>query len=156
MPDKMIADPPERLWQALKKGVSEDLVRNWGQLAESLLVEINHDYRKAIKKATGWSDFTNCPSNKTFEIGETVAFSSVETNDLFISNIYFAVDYILLDQEERLRLFIQWTPVPYPTFVIRSPVPWHEGMEKRVKACTYGLFVPSAMSLALNDLWYSK
>ena len=66
------------------------------------------------------------------------------------------MDYILLDKDERSRLFIQWTPVPYPIFVIRSPVPWHDLMEKRVKICTYGLFVPSAMSLALNDLWYKK
>ncbi|CUT98907.1 dynein heavy chain [Echinococcus multilocularis] len=131
VPDKMIADPPERLWEALKKSVPEDLVRNWSQLTESLLAEINHDYRKAIKKATGWSHFTAYFSNKT-------------------------LDYILLDQEERLRLFIQWTPIPYPIFVIRSPVPWHGEMEKRVKVCTYGLFVPSVMSLALNDLWYSK
>lgn len=53
VPDKMIADPPERLWQALRVGVPENLMKNWNQLAQDLLQQINEDYRGAIKKAIG-------------------------------------------------------------------------------------------------------
>ena len=49
----MLADPPERLWQAVKKSVPNELVKNWSQMAESLFAEINHDYRRAVKKAIG-------------------------------------------------------------------------------------------------------
>ncbi len=61
-----------------------------------------------------------------------------------------------MDPDERLRLFIQWTVIPHPIYVIRSPVPWHSAMAQRIDFCKLGLFVPSTMSLALNVLWHTK
>lgn len=55
VPEEMLANPPDRLWEALRKGVPKDLIKNWSHLAESLFAEINHDYRIAVKKAIGES-----------------------------------------------------------------------------------------------------
>ncbi len=49
----MLAEPPDRLWETLKRSVPERLVKDWSQLAQDLLDEIARDYRKAVKKATG-------------------------------------------------------------------------------------------------------
>ncbi|VDN09030.1 unnamed protein product [Dibothriocephalus latus] len=66
------------------------------------------------------------------------------------------VEYILMDPDERRRLFIGWLLVPHPIYVIRPPVPWHESAVSSAKFCANNLYVPSAMSLALNILWHTK
>lgn len=81
---------------------------------------------------------------------------SDQNTDLITPLWSFLVDYILLDPEERKRLFIHQTPIPHPIYTIRSPVPWHDEMDKRRRICTHGLFVQSAMSLALNKHWHHK
>ncbi|BHF75787.1 Dynein heavy chain 3, axonemal [Sparganum proliferum] len=66
------------------------------------------------------------------------------------------VEYILMDPDERRRLFVRWLSVPHPIYVIRPPVPWHESAVSSAKFCANNLYVPSAMSLALNVLWHTK
>lgn len=55
----MLAEPPNRLWESLKKSVPEHLVKNWSQLAAELLDEIAKEYRMAVKKSTGEVDLIN-------------------------------------------------------------------------------------------------
>ncbi|KAA3677197.1 dynein heavy chain, axonemal [Paragonimus westermani] len=66
------------------------------------------------------------------------------------------VDYILLDPEERKRLFIQWLPVPYPSYVVRAPVPWHEKRRHAFNFCQQSLFTPCALTLAIQKIWQDK
>ncbi|ESO89088.1 hypothetical protein LOTGIDRAFT_210054 [Lottia gigantea] len=66
------------------------------------------------------------------------------------------VDYILKDPEEKERLFIAWTPKPFPQRLIRAPVPWHD-MYQRMKSYngTY-LFITNPIMLALQNVWFDK
>ncbi|KAF5404423.1 hypothetical protein PHET_02178 [Paragonimus heterotremus] len=66
------------------------------------------------------------------------------------------VDYILLDPEERKRLFIQWLPMPYPSYVVRAPVPWHEKRRHAFNFCQRSLFTPCALTLAIQKIWQNE
>ncbi|GAA53212.1 dynein heavy chain axonemal [Clonorchis sinensis] len=66
------------------------------------------------------------------------------------------VDYILLDPEERKRLFIQWLPIPYPSYVVRSPVPWHTKKRQASHFCQRSLFLPSELTLEIQNIWQDE
>ncbi|CAH8492971.1 unnamed protein product, partial [Dicrocoelium dendriticum] len=66
------------------------------------------------------------------------------------------VDYILLDPAERKRLFVSWIPVPYPSYVVRSPVPWHAVRQKAFQFCQKSLFTPCALTLAIQQIWQTE
>ncbi|VDQ02889.1 unnamed protein product [Trichobilharzia regenti] len=66
------------------------------------------------------------------------------------------VDYILLDPEERKRLFIEWLPVPYPSFVVRPPVPWHTRRKRAHEFCKRYLFTTGPIPLALQNIWCAE
>ncbi|THD19780.1 Dynein heavy chain axonemal [Fasciola hepatica] len=66
------------------------------------------------------------------------------------------VDYILLDPEERKRLFIEWTPVPHPSYVVRAPVPWNAKRRKAFEFCQQSLFAPCALTLAIQHIWCTE
>ncbi|CAH8647966.1 unnamed protein product [Schistosoma rodhaini] len=66
------------------------------------------------------------------------------------------VDYILLDPEERKRLFIESLPIPYPNFVIRAPVPWHTTRKKAYEFCKQYLFTIGPIPLALQKIWCTE
>ncbi|VDP26914.1 unnamed protein product [Schistosoma margrebowiei] len=69
---------------------------------------------------------------------------------------YSLVDYILLDPEERKRLFIESLPIPYPNFVIRAPVPWHTTRKKAYEFCKQYLFTIGPIPLALQKIWCTE
>ncbi|CAH8646697.1 unnamed protein product [Heterobilharzia americana] len=66
------------------------------------------------------------------------------------------VDYILLDPDERKRLFIEWLPVPYPSFVVRAPVPWHTRRKRAYEFCKRFLFTTGPIPLALQNIWCTE
>ncbi|CAH8618645.1 unnamed protein product [Heterobilharzia americana] len=66
------------------------------------------------------------------------------------------VDYILLDPDERKRLFIEWLPVPYPSFVVRAPVPWHTRRKRAYEFCKRYLFTTGPIPLALQNIWCTE
>ncbi|CAL8075896.1 unnamed protein product [Calicophoron daubneyi] len=66
------------------------------------------------------------------------------------------VDYILLDPEERKRLFIRWLPVAYPSYVVRAPVPWSAKRKAAFQFCQGNLFTPCALTLAIQRIWCTE
>ncbi|XP_042293782.1 dynein axonemal heavy chain 3 [Sceloporus undulatus] len=66
------------------------------------------------------------------------------------------VDYILMDPDERKRLFIYNIPQPFPQRVIRAPVPWHK-VYREVKIWNEShLFTINPMMLTLQRLWFTE
>ncbi|KAH0631920.1 hypothetical protein JD844_019823 [Phrynosoma platyrhinos] len=66
------------------------------------------------------------------------------------------VDYILMDPDERKRLFIHSIPQPFPQRVIRAPVPWHK-VYREVKIWNEShLFTVNPMMLTLQHLWFTE
>ncbi|XP_062820321.1 dynein axonemal heavy chain 3 [Anolis carolinensis] len=66
------------------------------------------------------------------------------------------VDYILMDPDERRRLFICNIPRPFPQRMIRAPVPWHK-MYQEVKIWNEShLFTVNPMMLTLQHLWFKE
>ncbi|CAI5792110.1 dynein heavy chain 3, axonemal [Podarcis lilfordi] len=77
-------------------------------------------------------------------------------NDYHIWLMKDIVDYILMDPEERKRLFIYNIPLPFPRRVIRAPVPWHT-IYQEVRSWNEGhLFTVNPMMLTLQRLWFSE
>ncbi|TRY89707.1 hypothetical protein DNTS_033848, partial [Danionella cerebrum] len=66
------------------------------------------------------------------------------------------VDYILLDPAERERLSISAIAKPFPSRVIRAPVPWFESYKEAHTWQTENLFTVNPMLLHLQDLWISS
>ncbi|XP_066465573.1 dynein axonemal heavy chain 3 [Tiliqua scincoides] len=66
------------------------------------------------------------------------------------------VDYILMDPEERRRLFIHSIPQPFPQRVIRAPVPWHSVYQEVKHWNQSHLFTVNPMMLTLQQLWFSE
>uniref|UniRef100_A0A8D2J0P0 Uncharacterized protein n=1 Tax=Varanus komodoensis TaxID=61221 RepID=A0A8D2J0P0_VARKO len=77
-------------------------------------------------------------------------------NDYQIWLMKDIVDYILMDPDERKRLFIHSIPQPFPQRVIRAPVPWHK-MYQEVRIWNERhLFTVNPMMLALQQLWFAE
>uniref|UniRef100_A0A3B1JRX0 Uncharacterized protein n=1 Tax=Astyanax mexicanus TaxID=7994 RepID=A0A3B1JRX0_ASTMX len=66
------------------------------------------------------------------------------------------VDYILLDPEERERLLILSVPRPYPSRVIRAPVPWMLSYREAHDWNTQHLFTIHPIMLHLQNLWINR
>lgn len=66
------------------------------------------------------------------------------------------VDYILMDPEERKRLFINRIPCLFPQRVIRAPVPWHSVYRNAKKWNEEHLHTVNSMMLSLEELWFSE
>ncbi|XP_043082022.1 dynein axonemal heavy chain 3 [Puntigrus tetrazona] len=66
------------------------------------------------------------------------------------------VDYILLDPAERERLSISAVPRPFPSRVIRAPVPWSESYREAHSWQTENLCTVNPMMLHVQDLWMSS
>ncbi|XP_036906430.1 dynein heavy chain 3, axonemal-like, partial [Sturnira hondurensis] len=77
-------------------------------------------------------------------------------NDYYNSLIKSIVDYILMDPEERKRLFIKSIPCPFPKRVIRAPVPWHSIYRNAKKWNEEHLHTVNSMMLNLEELWFSE
>ncbi|XP_076365950.1 dynein axonemal heavy chain 3-like [Tachypleus tridentatus] len=66
------------------------------------------------------------------------------------------VDYILLDEGEKLRLKIPKVPNRFKSCVIRAPVPWHESYATAVSALKHQLFISSPTMFHLKQLWKER
>ncbi|KAK2870454.1 hypothetical protein Q8A67_024846 [Cirrhinus molitorella] len=66
------------------------------------------------------------------------------------------VDYILLDPAERERLSISAVPQPFPSRVIRAPVPWSESYREAHIWQTENLYTVNPMMLHVQDLWINR
>uniref|UniRef100_A0A672RW76 Uncharacterized protein n=1 Tax=Sinocyclocheilus grahami TaxID=75366 RepID=A0A672RW76_SINGR len=66
------------------------------------------------------------------------------------------VDYILLDPAERERLSVSAVPRPFPSRVIRAPVPWSESYREAHSWQTENLCTVNPMMLHVQDLWMSS
>ncbi|ETE64178.1 Dynein heavy chain 3, axonemal, partial [Ophiophagus hannah] len=66
------------------------------------------------------------------------------------------VDYILMDPDEKKRLFICNAPQPFPQRVIRAPVPWHKIYQDTKLWNETHLFTVNPMMLTLQQLWFSE
>ncbi|KAJ7305844.1 hypothetical protein JRQ81_010210 [Phrynocephalus forsythii] len=66
------------------------------------------------------------------------------------------VDYILMDPDERKRLFINSIPRPFPQRVIRAPVPWHNVYGEVKRWNERHLFIVNPMMLTLQQLWFTE
>ncbi|KAK6187847.1 hypothetical protein SNE40_005782 [Patella caerulea] len=66
------------------------------------------------------------------------------------------VDYILKDPEEKERLFISWTPKPFPQRMIRAPVPWHDTYQRMKSYSETYLFITNPIMLSLQNIWFDK
>ncbi|XP_026560379.1 dynein heavy chain 3, axonemal [Pseudonaja textilis] len=66
------------------------------------------------------------------------------------------VDYILMDPDEKKRLFICNIPQPFPQRVIRAPVPWHKIYQDTKLWNETHLFTVNPMMLTLQQLWFSE
>ncbi|PAA63386.1 hypothetical protein BOX15_Mlig017039g2 [Macrostomum lignano] len=66
------------------------------------------------------------------------------------------LDYILVDGDERERLFIQHTPQPYPQRIIRAPVPWHNSYRRAKEQQERHLFTTNPIMLELQRIWFDE
>lgn len=66
------------------------------------------------------------------------------------------VDYILMDPEEKKRLFIENTPRLFPQRAIRAPVPWHGSYKSAKKWNEEHLHTVNPMVLTLEQLWFEE
>ncbi|XP_070269812.1 dynein axonemal heavy chain 3 [Myotis yumanensis] len=66
------------------------------------------------------------------------------------------VDYILMDPEEKKRLFIESTPRLFPQRAIRAPVPWHGAYKSAKKWNEEHLHTVNPMVLILEQLWFEE
>ncbi|XP_030626002.1 dynein heavy chain 3, axonemal [Chanos chanos] len=66
------------------------------------------------------------------------------------------VDYILLDPQERERLFISRIPQQFPQHVIRAPVPWAESYQSARTWHMQHLHTISPMMRHLQNLWIDR
>uniref|UniRef100_A0A671RBC6 Dynein heavy chain linker domain-containing protein n=1 Tax=Sinocyclocheilus anshuiensis TaxID=1608454 RepID=A0A671RBC6_9TELE len=82
----------------------------------------------------------------------------VNKNFYFGSNNHFlfVVDYILLDPAEQERLSVSAVPWPFPSRVIRAPVPWSESYREAHSWQTENLCTVNPMMLHVQDLWMSS
>lgn len=69
---------------------------------------------------------------------------------------FILVDYILMDPDERKRLFIHSIPRPFPQRVIRAPVPWHNVYQEVKCWNEKHLFMVNPMMLTLQQLWFTE
>ncbi|XP_046404632.1 dynein axonemal heavy chain 3 [Ischnura elegans] len=75
-----------------------------------------------------------------------------------IENYYLGVrktivDYIMLDERERIRLDIQTFPIAYSTMTIRAPIPWHQQIINSRQFVSHNVYIGDASMLALRRLW---
>ncbi|XP_070617336.1 dynein axonemal heavy chain 3 isoform X3 [Erythrolamprus reginae] len=66
------------------------------------------------------------------------------------------VDYILMDPDEKNRLYIGNIPQPFPQRVIRAPVPWHKIYQETKLWNETHLFTVNPMMFTLQQLWFSE
>ncbi|XP_016078231.1 PREDICTED: dynein heavy chain 3, axonemal [Miniopterus natalensis] len=66
------------------------------------------------------------------------------------------VDYILMDPEERKRLFIESIPRLFPQRAIRAPVPWHGVYRNAKRWNEEHLHTVNPMVLCLEELWFEE
>ncbi|KAL3321293.1 Dynein heavy chain 3, axonemal, partial [Cichlidogyrus casuarinus] len=92
-------------------------------------------------------------------LAPTIVARQVPVLQLEIEEIYnFAmkksiVDYILMAQTERDRLFIANIPKVFRNFVIRAPIPWHDSYAASKEFCEKNLHMPSAMTIHLQNVF---
>ncbi|XP_056662526.1 dynein axonemal heavy chain 3 isoform X4 [Monodelphis domestica] len=89
---------------------------------------------------------------------ETLLRNLVEENDedYYHSLMKDIVDYILMDPEEKERLYIASIPRPFPQRIIRAPVPWNKEYKAAKLWNEEHLFVVNPMMLILKELWFSE
>ncbi|KAH8862794.1 Dynein heavy chain 3, axonemal [Schistosoma japonicum] len=138
IPDYMLARIPDELWERLQKYLPSYLTLKWPTLLTDLQQQIHDDYEYAVRK-----------SIRGLEKGHA-------NLSMIFTFIYSSVDYILLDPDERKRLFIEWLPTPYSNFVIRAPVPWHANRKNAYEFCKRYLFTTGPIPLALQNIWYTQ
>ena len=86
-----------------------------------------------------------------------VAALDVEVKSDYITAAKKSVlDYILLDEDERLRLNISVRPSPWEPRVVRAPVPWHQNFLQAKQFCRHNLFSLNTVMVKLNDLWWRR
>ena len=86
-----------------------------------------------------------------------VAALDVEVRSDYVTAAKKSVlDYILLDEDERLRLNISVRPSPWEPRVVRAPVPWHQNFLQAKQFCRHNLFSLNTVMVKLNDLWWRR
>lgn len=75
---------------------------------------------------------------------------------LNISFCSFSVNYVLLDPSERKRLAIHSVPMPFPSKVIRAPVPWEAVYKDNRTWIKSHLFTISGIMILLQDIWLKR
>lgn len=66
------------------------------------------------------------------------------------------VDYILLDDAEKLRLRIYNVPKPHPHFFLRGPYPWHSSITVSKEIIRNTLFLVHPILVRMRALWNDK
>lgn len=66
------------------------------------------------------------------------------------------VDYILMDSNERKRLFIETVPIEFPVLCVRAPVPWHQSKIMASHLMQHNLFIGNEILRDIRDLWFTK
>jgi len=67
-----------------------------------------------------------------------------------------AVNYVLMDPTERVRLRIHSIPFTPASKVIRAPVPWHDEFAAALKMQEHQLFISSEVMVQIQLLWWNK
>lgn len=66
------------------------------------------------------------------------------------------VDYVLLNQEERVRVKIEWIPRSFHFKTIRAPIPWHEAYSDMSHWLLVNLHNVNIINVHLQQLWYDS
>ena len=67
-----------------------------------------------------------------------------------------AVDYVLMDPNERVRLRIHSIPFTPASKVVRAPVPWHDMFAAAHNMQEHQLFISSEVMVQIQLLWWNK
>ncbi len=67
-----------------------------------------------------------------------------------------AVNYILMDPFEKMRLRIHSIPFTPANKVIRAPVPWHDAFVSAHETQLQQLFISSEVMVQIQLLWWNK
>lgn len=66
------------------------------------------------------------------------------------------LDYILSDPKNKEKLGVRERILPFPVFVIRAPVSWHQNMLSGKNFMRHNLFPCHSVLWKLIDLWFEK
>nr|KAF6294777.1 hypothetical protein mPipKuh1_003914 [Pipistrellus kuhlii] len=130
----------ERYEYYLTHGIRKDMI---APEEEEVMVRIS----KLIPSTLLTSSFLEPLLNTLMEEKESYYYNSLMKSIL---------DYILMDPEEKKRLFIESTPRLFPQRAIRAPVPWHGVYKSAKKWNKEHLHTVNPMVLSLEQLWFEE